>query len=268
MVSNPSSRPRDPIKLIKRQSEQIDLLRMKVFLLQELMIRTSQDKSCVLDSPLSQIFPVEKLYSTNSSETVISFGGLMTRLGMPPKEFMKSFIDKNINILFLKDFQQCWYQRGLLGISNDVEETVEYIRGELPLNQKYVCTVGTSAGGYAAILFGVLLGVDKVIAFGPQTIVNKNIFNRFKSADSREQDLSSLWGTRFLDLIQVLESTEYNGEIHVHFAEDHPKDRKAAERISSFPTVRLHSHPSGSHNIAGWLKRNGKLDEVLAGAVS
>jgi len=266
MVSKPYSRTIDPIKLIKRQNLQIELLRKKVFLIQELMIRNSQEKSCALDNPLSRIFPVEKFYSTHSSDTVISFGGMISKLGMAPKEFMKSFIDKNINILFLKDFQQCWYQKGLLGISKNVVETVEFIRGELPINQQHVCTVGTSAGGYAAILFGVLLGADKVIAFGPQTIINKNIFKRFKSVDSREQELGT--DTRFLDLIQVLESTEYNGEIHVHFAENHPVDRQAAERLSSFPTVRLHSYPGDDHNIAGWLKRNGKLNEILAGAVT
>ena len=40
--------------------------------------------------------------------------------------------------------------------------------------------MGNSAGGYAAILFGLLLKVDKVVAFSPQTFFGpfKNLINR------------------------------------------------------------------------------------------
>ena len=40
-------------------------------------------------------------------------------------------------------------------------------------NAKKVVFLGNSAGGYAAILFGVLLQVDSVYAFSPPTLLRK-----------------------------------------------------------------------------------------------
>ena len=38
-----------------------------------------------------------------------------------------------------------------------------------------VVTAGLSAGGYAALLFGALLGVDTALAFAPQTVVDPHV---------------------------------------------------------------------------------------------
>jgi len=262
MHRNQFSTKTDSAKFIRRQRLQIEHLRKKVFLLQELMITNSSQKACALNSPFAPIFPVEQSISSSYVTTIISFGGMLSSLGMAPKEFMNSLYGKGVNLLFIKDFQQCWYQQGLLGISNNIDETVEFIRQILPQNQHHIRTVGTSAGGFAALLFGALLGADKILAFGPQTIVNKKTFNKFKSVDSREKDMGD--DGRYLDLVKLLGSINYAGEAHLHFAGENKIDSAAAERLRDFSSVHLHPYKTNNHNIAGWLKRDGKLDEVLA----
>ena len=105
----------------------------------------------------------------------MSFGGCGMRWeGVPPFEFLSTLnhwfpqYDKT----FFVDIQQCWYHKGLDGLSTNIEETKTYLE---TLFQKYqkVVIMGISAGGYAAILFGSLLKVAHVIAFVPQTILRR-----------------------------------------------------------------------------------------------
>lgn len=121
---------------------------------------------------------VLELSGTNSNKDIliITFGGnnLVTG-GVLPFEFRKTLniwfptIDKKFYI----DVHQCWYQRGIKGISTHIEDTKIYLENVIH-EYKKIIFIGTSAGGYAAILFGSLLNVTHVIAFSPQTILHKN----------------------------------------------------------------------------------------------
>jgi hypothetical protein len=67
------------------------------------------------------------------------------------------------------DKDHCSYHNGIAGISGNIDETVAYLRKETE-PYKNVVFIGVSSGGYAAILFGSLVPVQKVVAFIPQTI--------------------------------------------------------------------------------------------------
>jgi hypothetical protein len=249
------------IHKLNLQSKQIEQLRAKVFTLQEALIRSNTLSTCDLEHSLASVTPVVSRVFPETKSTIIAFGGMQTRLGMPPAEFLKTFTAKKINSLFVKDFQQCWYQQGLLGLSNNTMETVNVLRKYIPNNQEHIYAIGTSAGGFAAILFGVLLGVEKILAFGPQTVITKQTFQTFKSLDSRLDEINL--ADDFLDLKRLLEVTEYHGSIHIHFANQCETDKVAAERLTNFKNVHLHSWETPSHNIAGWLKKQQKLDSIL-----
>lgn len=246
---------------INRQSKQIELLREKVFSLQETIIKSNNLPACDLNSSQATITPIVTRIIPDARSTVIAFGGMSTRLGMPPAEFLKTFTKKNINTVFVKDFQQCWYQKGLLGLSTDIQQTVEVIKDRIPEKQENIYTVGTSAGGFAAILFGVLLNADKIIAFGPQTILTEEVFQNFKSLDSRFQDINL--ESPFSDLKQILETSEYSSSIHIHFAKNHDNDKVAAERLANLKNVYLYPWETETHNIAAWLKAQDKLASIL-----
>ena len=87
----------------------------------------------------------------------------------------------NYDKLFLQDNTSRWYLYGIDGISNNVNQTKIYLQNIL---KKYnnITFIGASSGGYAALLFGSLLNVDKVVSFIPQTNLNvikrKNIINK------------------------------------------------------------------------------------------
>ena len=111
----------------------------------------------------------------NSDTIIISFGGNAQQfLQILPFEFL-NFLNKHFEDFdkyFYIDKNKAHYHKGIEGISNNINETTEYLKNIINKYKK-VIFLGTSAGGYAAILFGSLLKVNTVAAFMPQTILEK-----------------------------------------------------------------------------------------------
>lgn len=117
----------------------------------------------------------------NNKNLIICFGGMALQLGqIPPFEFLRylsSLYTDQCDLYFFKDIYQCWYHKGLENITTNVDDTVSYINGIIQTgNYEKVIFLGTSAGGYAAILFGSLCqNINNVIAFYPQTILKNPV---------------------------------------------------------------------------------------------
>lgn len=75
--------------------------------------------------------------------------------------------NSEFDILYMRN-RWHWYIGELSGIGTHLYETLDFLKKEF---YKYdeVCCIGTSAGGYASILYGSLLCVDRVVAYEPQT---------------------------------------------------------------------------------------------------
>jgi hypothetical protein len=117
---------------------------------------------------------------------IVCFGGMALQMGgIPPFEFLKylSHVYSNdCDLIFYVDRYQCCYHRGIQGISNNIDETVIYLNQKISQNNyDKVIFMGTSAGGYAAILFGSLCNVNNVISFIPKTILNNPVDKKYKN---------------------------------------------------------------------------------------
>jgi hypothetical protein len=115
---------------------------------------------------------------------IVTFGGYANKFGgIPPFEFL-NFLKNNFpntDKQFYIDIHSCCYAKGIAGITNNIKETVDHLSQQIKGYKKAVF-VGTSGGGYAAILFGSLLNIDTVIAFIPTTIVRKaNVESNYKN---------------------------------------------------------------------------------------
>ena len=116
----------------------------------------------------------------NNNKLIVCFGGMSLKMGgILPFEFLNylSSIYIKCDLLFYIDKHQCWYHKGIQGITNNIDETVLYFNTIIKAgNYKNIIFMGISAGGYAAILFGSLCKhVNNVITFIPQTILNNPI---------------------------------------------------------------------------------------------
>lgn len=127
---------------------------------------------------------------------IISFGGRYLEHSYSsifPFEFLNylsSQYKNNCDLIFFIDPDQCWYHNGIKDITKNIDGTVLYINNICKNgNYKKIIFMGTSAGGYAAILFGSICNnITNVISFIPQTIIDnpknsnysnlKNIINK------------------------------------------------------------------------------------------
>src|SRR5690349_12476934 len=116
---------------------------------------------CAFDRDLSEA-PAGSLvvdFSTESDVLLIAFAGMRGMVGMPPFEFFNvvSTLDVPVKRAFVRDLRQAWYHLGTPGLGETIDEIAVALRGVVAAAAvRRVVTVGYSAGGYAAILFGTL----------------------------------------------------------------------------------------------------------------
>lgn len=122
----------------------------------------------------------------NKKNLIVCFGGMAQQFaGIPPFEFLNYLSNVYTDVcdlVFYIDREQCWYHKGIRGISNNIDETISHI-DDVVKNGNYekVIFMGTSAGGYAAILFGSLCHrIDNVISFIPQTTLDNPIDTAYR----------------------------------------------------------------------------------------
>ena len=241
---------------IKSLENKLFLLNDKVNSIHEALNSLDIFKMKSIDDVSSRMLPVE-IIDKNSTKTLIAFGGMTQGLSMPPKEFFKSLIHKNINIIFVKDFKQCWYQKGLLGKTNDVKGSIEYLNNIIPKNTEKLIALGASAGGYAAIRFGISLNADRIMAFSPQTLIDEETASVFSKSCLRNMSFDE----EDLDLKKILDKYKPKVKIEVYCAADNNRDKMAVEYIKDY--VEEYSYPTDSHMLALYLKENGLLDGIL-----
>jgi hypothetical protein len=208
-------------------------------------------------------FLIEK---RDSNHLVVIFGGINQGIGIPVFEFFNILNNKKSDKLFIRDFNQMWY---LNGVDSDI---FNFSKLKIKLNDKIkdydkVSFVGNSMGGYAAILFGVLLNVDEVVAFSPQTFISS--FYRFWFLDIRwRKQINRIHKAKlyseYYDLKTVLKNhTEYTTSINLHYCSANRLDRIHSTRLKSLRNIHLISYPNGGHGLVKELKKTGELQQIL-----
>lgn len=81
-------------------------------------------------------------------------------------EWYHSRITKASKHIFIRDIFKQWYLAGINKNINNPEKLIEFLKKE---TEGYkVVTIGSSAGGYAAILYGSFINTQYTLAFNPQ----------------------------------------------------------------------------------------------------
>jgi pimeloyl-ACP methyl ester carboxylesterase len=80
---------------------------------------------------------------------------------------------RHINKVLVRDSGNAWYHRKIAGLGEHPDETVETLRALIAaIAPSKVITIGQSMGAYAAVMYGLLLKVESVIAFGPLSFLD------------------------------------------------------------------------------------------------
>jgi hypothetical protein len=138
------------------------------------------------------------LYFPNTDEEYINKIKIQDRYeweNIAKRKMIRKGVSK---IIFIRDIYKQWYVTGINSKLNCIDKLVEYIKVE---TKNYrIISVGTSAGGYAAVLIGVLLNAYRIITISGQ-------YNLWPFADKNpllEKFTRDISRSKYYDLRELL----------------------------------------------------------------
>lgn len=210
----------------------------------------------------------------DSRTLLIAFGGMRGGFGgVPLFEFSTLTENMPAKRLFVRDLRQAWYHQGVPQHGRTLLEFVESLRRLISSCEvdRLVAT-GNSAGGYAALVFGTLLGADTILSFAPQTVLDLEILAAMDdhSWDERLEPLTAAGALddRWTDLRHALPRARHGDTCcEVYFASSHREDRLHAERLDGLEAMHLFPVHAARHNVAREMRDSGALERVLRHAL-
>jgi len=204
-----------------------------------------------------------------SDVLIVSFSGLFG--AFVRFEFSNTTERLSYNRIQVRDPYRLFF---LLGVDeNGFDHLRERLRVEIDRFQaKKVIFIGASAGGYAALLFGHLLGADYIHAFSPRAHLQllrmvwegdyKSVLNRFPTVWTLHWKLPA-HHRRFLNLKPLLnESRGKPIRTHLH-ACAHCIDAVRIRYLEDCPNTKLFLYPGAEHNVSKLLVRSNCLHTML-----
>jgi hypothetical protein len=201
---------------------------------------------------------------------LVCFGGLNLGMGLPVFEFFRTVKDLPVTKLFVRDLEQSWYHLGLSGLSRSIPESVAVIRQAVPEGARRVVLAGVSMGGFAAIMFGALLGADRALAFSPQTFIDP--WNRLRWQDGRwkrtivRMYLRGLLRPKCWDLRRLLARSTRAGRIELHYGRQDRLDLVHARHLPPNHVTHV-PYEDCQHNVVQHLRNAGLLRPMLEQAL-
>ena len=208
---------------------------------------------------------------SSSDVLLIAFSGLGAHPHRP-YDFEGLVDAAEYSVLLVRDLSNRWYQDvpevegGALGLA---QRLATHARGY----RRVVC-LGFSMGGYAALLFGRLLGADAVLAFAPQTLLT-------------EEGMAVLGDPRWSELIAEARAVSATPR-HLDLAETYAGggvgrakpsvvlcipsrgdqlDSRHAHRLAAYGDVlELGASPIGHTAFGVWLRESGALRRLIDAA--
>ena len=180
-----------------------------------------------------------------------------TVFGGTVDEFKKTLSQLSYDTLKINDTTGYYFFNGIDGTYDSIEKVLgklsEYISG-------YTKTVfmGNCGGGHAAILFGTMLNVDKVIVFNPATYLDQKTL--LLNKDGREDRLISLdQSIEYLNLKPYLDNKVYDTKIYSIVSQNTDTHVKQSNNILTCPNVNIEFIDCNSSMVAAYLKEKNKL---------
>jgi acetyl esterase/lipase len=162
-------------------------------------------------------------------------------------------------------------------LGNNIDEVCDALRQLIAkISPARVVTIGQSMGAYAAILFGQLLAVEQVVAFGPLSFLDSN--RAIEMGDSRwlavMQNLeANLPEKCYFDLLN--KNGTGQPKIDIFYGQkpdpetpgDINLDDIHARRLATLPNSTLYPYKESGHAIVQHLIDHNLIDSVLLKAL-
>lgn len=180
------------------------------------------------------------------------------------------------NRILVRDCTNSWYHREIPGLGSHVDEVADSLQQLIArIQPSHVITIGQSMGAYAAILFGILLKVKRIVAFGPLSFLGVEHALTYHDRrwlrvmlDLHDHPPPSLYA----DLPQLSRERQSKCDLRVFFGtqpdanapESVNLDVLHAHRYGTLPNCTLYPVPRSGHAVVQHLIDEGRMDAVLA----
>jgi hypothetical protein len=218
--------------------------------------------------------PATRLHVAEGSDALlVAFSGVAGDFAMPLFEFSALTASMPVTRVFVRDLRQAWYHRGLERRDKTLLGAADVLR-ELVAAQKprRLVMTGASAGGYAALVFGTLLGADVVLCFSPQTLLEpeqlEQIDDHRWDANLKPLAAAGWLDRRWTDLREALPMHQHaDTRYEVFFGNSDRSDRLHAERLVGLAGMHHHRMPESGHFVVRKMRESGALERVLRDAL-
>lgn len=221
---------------------------------------------------------VQVSFPEGADTLFVGLSGLHLSRTLPVFEWRGAFKPLPVATIFIRDFAQVYYFRGIQGISECVGSSVAWIRDQMAARGiSRLALFGASSGGFDALLFGHLLAADEVHAFSPVTrlpsrtwaeiaqLVVRNTQGRRLARTQLLLRLDPRIDRQYYDLPDLIRQGNGRTRYHVYYGDQRAKDVRHAKLLDGAPGVELHAYPSAAHRLALELKEQGELEQIVAG---
>ncbi len=180
----------------------------------------------------------------------------------------------------LGDSRRSAYYRGVSGLGRTIEATAEALRSIIDgLEPSRLITLGEGVGGHAALVFGILLRADRIVAVQPAAHLIGPVLERY--ADRRWPgtlaEMPDLDEAERFDAFALMRRRSYEGHAHVLLGTRRTNDGVDAVHQNAIHAqwlgrsgqVRLHPFPEVADLTLAWLaaaaEARGMLPRYLFG---
>ena len=192
---------------------------------------------------------------------------------------------QHLNKILVRDSGNAWYHRQIAGLGNHVDETAQSLRELVRrIAPSTVTTLGQSMGAYAAVMYGLLLDAQQIVAFGPLSFLDvqqARLYHELRwlpVMESLAQDppLSGYYDLAALCRARATADTQ----MHLVFgtrpdaanagasaSESVNLDAMHAQRLAAFGRCTLHPYPHSGHAVVQHLIDTRRINGLLASCI-
>lgn len=149
-------------------------------------------------------------------------------------------------IIYVRDVYKQWYVNGISSKYSSITDTANLLI-ELTRNKR-VYTIGNSAGGYAAIIFGSLLKADKIFSFSGQFYFTEEDINKQYLLKANKSDKTR---NIFYDTCNFFNE---HSQIYYFFPNKSNEDLKQFQHIKPNDRLYFYKIKSKKHGIGLFYK--------------
>jgi len=210
----------------------------------------------------------------NDTETVVFlFCGHAHRLGLPLTAIHHWLGLMPASLVYLRDFRRLFYLAGIRSLGTSRRDTAAALRDIAEaLGARRIACYGNSAGAFAALLYGLELGAEAVLALSGVVNLSREFNLHLRPA----VNLARVWSElpyEPIDLRRLFATTERPPRARLVYAEYNWDDRLHAEYLTGLPTVSLRvvEGHDGHNTVMELIKRrqlNAELGWLLSGGGS